>query len=113
MRINEWLLYDKSSHYADRSMKQNIRTYFPKRECEALVLVDWKTLKRISQEEYVNYYSIKPTCRTLADDLTTGGLFAVGFLEGKYLPRALRKYKKIVAFNVKDEKVLDKLTDLV
>jgi len=112
MRINEWLLYDKSSHYADRSMKQNIRTYFPKRYCEAMVLVDWETLRRISQEEYVSYYSIKPTCRILADD-NTGGLFAVGFVEGKYLPRALRKYKKIVAFNTKDEKVLDKVTHLV
>ena len=113
MRINDWLVYDKSSTYADRSMNQNIRTYFPKRECEALLLVDWKTLRRISHEEYVNYYSIKPTCRILADDPTNGGLFAVGLVEGKYLPRALRKYKKIVAFNIKDEKVLDKLTHLV
>ena len=112
MQLNKWLVYDKSSTYADRSMKQNIRTYFPKRECEALLLVDWKTLRRISQEEYVNYYSIKPTCRILADD-EYGGLFAVGIIEGKYLPRALRKYKKIVAFNIKDEKVLDKLTHLV
>lgn len=112
MQLNKWLVYDKSSTYADRSMKQNIRTYFPQRHCEALLLVDWKTLRKISQEEYVNYYSIKPTCRILADD-EYGGLFAVGIIEGKYLPRALRKYKKIVAFNIKDEKILDKLTDLV
>ncbi len=114
MLLDEWNVVNKQHQYADRSMKLNVRTYFPKKECEALLLVDWETLKKIIKEDYVNYYSIKATCTLKHDMESTDGMFAVGITDSKKIIQAVKKYKGTVAVNIKkDLKTLDKLRRIV
>lgn len=113
MLLEQWNLVNKEHKYADRSMKQNVRAYFPSHNMEALLLVDWKTLKRIVNENYVNFYSIKPTV-VQKSDTGNEGCYVVGLPNSEDTIKAIKKYKQIIAVKIKkDKKTLDKLRQLV
>jgi|14BtaG_2_1085337.scaffolds.fasta_scaffold03655_8 hypothetical protein len=112
MLLEQWNVVNKEHAYASRSMKLNVRTYFPKRECEALLLVDWKTLNKIINEDYINYYSIKATC-TIKSDEGNDGMYAVGLTDSTKTIHAIKKYKPIAVSIKKDTKTLDKVRELV